>query len=72
MTQDILKGKWKELRGKVRQQWGKLTDDDVERINGSFEMLSGRLQQAYGFHKNQAEKAIEEFLERHKSTEKTK
>lgn len=72
MSQDILKGKWHEIKGKLTQQWGKLTDDDVAKINGSFEMLSGRLQQAYGYHKNQAEKEIEKFLERHKSTEKIK
>ncbi len=72
MAQDILKGKWHEMKGKVKQQWGKLTDDDITRINGSVEMLSGRLQQVYGYHKNQAEKEIEGFLERNKSTEKAK
>lgn len=61
MNQSILEGKWKELKGRVRQTWAKLTDDDVERVNGNFEELSGRLQKSYGYTKDQANAEIEKF-----------
>jgi uncharacterized protein YjbJ (UPF0337 family) len=64
-TQDILTGKWHELRGKVRQQWGKLTDDDVTKLNGKTEELAGVLQQRYGYGKAQAENEIQKWLKGH-------
>jgi uncharacterized protein YjbJ (UPF0337 family) len=65
-TQDILMGKWHEVRGKVRQQWGKLTDDDVTRLSGKMEELAGVLQQRYGYSKAQAEIEINKWLSDHK------
>lgn len=65
-TQDILLGKWHEVRGKVRQQWGKLTDDDVTRLSGKMEELAGLLQQRYGYSKAQAELEINKWLSDHK------
>lgn len=62
VNQDILEGKWHELKGQVRQQWGKLTDDDVERLSGKMEELSGVLQQRYGYNKAQADKAIDDWV----------
>lgn len=47
-NRDILMGKWKQLRGRVRKQWGKLTDDQIEQIGGSYERLVGVLQERYG------------------------
>lgn len=64
-TQDILTGKWHELRGKVRQQWGKLTDDDVTKLSGKTEELAGVLQQRYGYGKAQAETEIQKWLKSH-------
>jgi len=61
-TQDILFGKWHELKGKVRQQWGKLTDDDLTRLSGKTEELAGVLQQRYGYSKAQAELEINKWL----------
>ena len=61
MNKDTVKGKWKEMAGKVKQQWGKLTDDDVTQINGSYEELQGRLQKTYGYEKDQAKKEIDAF-----------
>jgi uncharacterized protein YjbJ (UPF0337 family) len=58
---DFLKGNWNELKGKLRKQWAKLTDDDVERIRGDIEELSGRLQKMYGYTKEQAAAEIERF-----------
>jgi uncharacterized protein YjbJ (UPF0337 family) len=61
-TQDILLGKWHELKGQVRQQWGKLTDDDMTRLSGKTEELAGVLQQRYGYSKAQAELEIKKWL----------
>ena len=63
-TQDILTGRWHELRGQVRQQWGKLTDDDLTRLSGKTVELAGLLQQRYGYAKAQAEKEINDWLSR--------
>ena len=64
-TQDILFGKWHELKGQVRQQWGKLTDDDLTRLSGKTEELAGVLQQRYGYGKAQAEIEINKWLHNH-------
>jgi len=64
-TQDILQGKWHELKGLVRQQWGKLTDDDLTQLSGKTEELAGILQQRYGYGKAQAEKEIHTWLNDH-------
>lgn len=71
MNKDIVKGKWNEIKGKLKQQWGKLTDDDITTINGSYDELSGRLQKAYGYQKDQAKKEIDSFLDKYHYTEKS-
>ena len=67
-TKDILLGKWHELKGLVRQKWGKLTDDDFTRLSGKTEELAGVLQQRYGYSKTQAEMEINNWLSSHKQT----
>lgn len=62
MNKDTFEGKWKEMKGEVKQQWGKLTDDDLAQINGSYEEMEGRIQKAYGYQKEEARKQINEFL----------
>jgi uncharacterized protein YjbJ (UPF0337 family) len=62
MNKDIIQGKWNELKGKVKQQWGKLTDDDLAQLKGTQEELSGLLQQKYGHKKEEAEKIICDFF----------
>ena len=62
MNQDIFKGKWNQLKGNVRKQWGKLTDDDVDQIQGNSEILMGRLQERYGRTKEQAQKEVDDWL----------
>jgi uncharacterized protein YjbJ (UPF0337 family) len=64
MNKDIIKGKWKEMSGKVKQQWGKLTDDNVTKINGSYEELQGTLQKQYGYGKEEADKEINAFIDK--------
>ena len=63
MNRAVLSGKWKEIRGKVKQTWGKLTDNDLERINGRFEELTGLIEQRYGYTHDQAEKEVDRFIE---------
>lgn len=61
-TKDILEGKWHELKGQARQQWAKITDDDLEVVSGKSEELVGILQQRYGYGKAQAENEINDWL----------
>lgn len=63
MNKDIIKGHWKEIKGSVKQQWGKLTDDQISQMNGTYEELEGALQKNYGYQKEEAQREIEEFLE---------
>jgi uncharacterized protein YjbJ (UPF0337 family) len=62
MNGDILKGVWSQWKGRVRQQWGRFTDDDVARIDGDRELLLGRIQQLYGRTREAAEEELEQFL----------
>lgn len=54
MNDDVLMGQWKQIRGKMREWWGDLTDDDVDMINGKREQLIGRLQERYGYSRDRA------------------
>jgi uncharacterized protein YjbJ (UPF0337 family) len=61
-NKDILQGKWHELKGQVRQTFAKLTDDDIERMSGKMEELSGVLQKKYGYDKAKADTEINNWL----------
>jgi len=63
MNKDILEGNWKQLKGKVKETWGELTDDELDQIDGRRERLAGRLQELYGYSRQEAEDAIDEFLD---------
>ena len=63
-NRDVLEGQWKQVRGKAKQTWGKLTDNDLDRITGRFEELAGLIQQRYGYTKEKAEKEVENFIEK--------
>ena len=65
MNLDIIKGNWKQLKGKVKQQWGKLTDDEVATMKGTHEELTGILQEKYGYKKDKASSEIDSWLEKH-------
>ena len=65
MNKDIIKGNWKEVKGKIKQQWGKFTDNDIAQMQGSQEELEGKLQSLYGYNKDQAKKEIDQFLKKH-------
>jgi uncharacterized protein YjbJ (UPF0337 family) len=63
MNRDILAGKWKQMRGELKIWWGKLTDDDVDRIAGQKDKLIGLLQERYGYTHEQAEQEVEQRLQ---------
>jgi uncharacterized protein YjbJ (UPF0337 family) len=54
MNKDVLEGQWKQLRGKVKQQWGRLTDDELDMINGRYDELAGLIQERYGYSRDEA------------------
>lgn len=62
MNNDSIEGNWKELKGKAQKNWGKLTNDELEEMKGTRTELIGKLQQAYGKTKEQAEKEVDKFL----------
>ena len=62
MNEDTLKGKWEQLKGKVRTKWAKLTDDDVERVGGAKDQLVGRIRERYGHTKEDAEREVDDWL----------
>jgi len=64
MNEDVIKGNWKQLKGRMKQTWGDLTEDDLERAEGDREYLAGRLQERYGLAKDEAHRQVEEFERR--------
>jgi uncharacterized protein YjbJ (UPF0337 family) len=61
MNQDKLAGNWKQFRGKVKEQWGKLTDDELDVIAGKRDQLVGRIQERYGIAREEAERQVDDF-----------
>ena len=64
MNKDTISGNWKQLKGKVQQQWGKLTDDDYDVIAGRSTELAGRIQERYGVTREEAEKQVKDWESR--------
>ena len=62
MNEDILKSQWKQLRGPIKQWWSVLTDVDLDKINGQRDLLIGKLQEKYGFTKDQALHEVDDRL----------
>jgi uncharacterized protein YjbJ (UPF0337 family) len=63
MNSDTFKGQWMQLKGKIRQQWGKLTDDEVDQIQGNSEMLIGKIQERYGRSRDEAEREVNRWYD---------
>ncbi|WP_193126638.1 CsbD family protein [Klebsiella aerogenes] len=61
MNKDEISGNWKQLKGKAKEQWGKLTDDDMTVIEGKRDQLVGKIQERYGYAKDQAEKVVSDW-----------
>ena len=72
MNKDILEGKWKQVRGEAKSWWGKLTDDDLDRAAGKFDVLAGLLQEKYGYTREQAADEIDKRVTEYETALKTK
>lgn len=62
MNWDIIQGKWKQLKGSVKEKWGELTDDELDQIEGNKDKLAGKLQEKYGWTKDRAEAEINDYF----------
>jgi uncharacterized protein YjbJ (UPF0337 family) len=65
MNDDRAEGNWKQFKGKVKEQWGKLTDDDLDVIAGRRDQLAGKIQERHGVARDEAEKQISDFEKRY-------
>jgi len=63
MNWDKIEGGWKQFKGKAREQWGRLTDDDVDIVMGRRDQLIGKIQERYGITRDEADREINEWLE---------
>ncbi|MDA8477284.1 CsbD family protein [Citrobacter sp. Awk 4] len=66
MNKDEVSGNWKQFKGKVKEQWGKLTDDDMTVIEGKRDQLVGKVQERYGYARDKAEKEVSDWETRNK------
>ena len=64
MNKDIIAGKWTQMKGKLKEKWGDLTDDDVDVAEGNAQYLAGKLQERYGWAKDRAEQEVKDFSDR--------
>ena len=64
MNWDQAKGNWKQIKGRVQEQWGNLTNDDLDRVEGKREQLVGRIQERYGIAKEEAERQVKDWESR--------
>ncbi len=64
MAQELLKGKVQELKGQIQQQWGKLTDDDLDKMEGNRDELVGKVRQRYDLTKDEAESQVDKWLDK--------
>jgi uncharacterized protein YjbJ (UPF0337 family) len=66
MNEDTLKGKWHQIKGEAKSRWGKLTDDDLDRVEGDSEKLIGRVQERYGYARDEAKREVDTFFDAHR------
>lgn len=64
MNSDILKGKWKQMRGSAKSEWGDLTDDDLDKMEGERDKMVGVIQEKYGRSRQEAEKEVDDFMDK--------
>ena len=67
MNSDTLKGQWHQIKGEAKVQWAKLTDDDLEQISGNAEKLIGKVQERYGYAREEAARDVEHFQQRYEA-----
>ncbi len=64
MNSDRIRGQWKQIKGKVKERWGRLTDDDLDVIAGRRDQLLGRIQERHGMAREEAQRQVKEFEDR--------
>jgi uncharacterized protein YjbJ (UPF0337 family) len=69
MNWDTIEGNWKQAKGKIREQWGELTDDDLDVVNGKREQLVGVIQKRYGKTKDEVEQELKDYERRHEDVD---
>ncbi|WP_265501321.1 CsbD family protein [Paracoccus beibuensis] len=62
MNWDIIQGKWKQLQGAAKEKWGELTDDELDQVDGNKDRLAGKLQEKYGWTKEEADQQINDYF----------
>ncbi|HEX5837258.1 MAG TPA: CsbD family protein [Anaerolineales bacterium] len=62
MNRDVLEGQWKQLKGRVKQQWGRLTDDELDQMSGRYDELAGLIQERYGYSRDEAVNELDMWL----------
>lgn len=65
MNWDVIQGKWDQLKGSVKEQWGDLTDDEITQIEGNRDKMAGKLQEKYGWTKTEVDEKMNDFFRRH-------
>jgi uncharacterized protein YjbJ (UPF0337 family) len=65
MNRDIVAGKWQQMVGQIKEQWGKLTDDDLQKAEGKFDRMVGVLRERYGYARDEAEKQLNKYYDAH-------
>ena len=68
MNKDVFEGKWKQVRGEAKVWWGKLTDDDLDKVGGQFDVFAGLLQEKYGYSREKAEQEIEKQMNEYEAS----
>jgi uncharacterized protein YjbJ (UPF0337 family) len=68
MNEDRIKGNWKQFKGKVKEKWGKLTDDDLDMMEGKRDQLAGKIQERYGITKDEANRELDELEKGYEET----
>ena len=71
MNEDTLKGQWNQVKGTLRKQWGRLTDDDIDQIKGDRDILLGKLQEYYGKNREENERDVERWLDGYRTASRS-
>lgn len=72
MNRTVSKAKWKQVTGKVKERWGKLTDNEITVMNGEIDQLVGKIQERYGLAKEEVENDVREWYEKHITRERSR
>ena len=72
MNSDQIEGRWKQLKGKIKERWGMLTDDQLDRVSGNWDRLAGLIQEQYGHAREEVDRQVKEFRQGYESERELK